>query len=373
MLDRHPEVVVALDPFMPLFRSLRNAVVESFAPAPVRKRFHPNAPFQDYYFDPDGPALLDTLLQARADIPLVEEELVRLRRGCAERTALEAPALGERMDRLEGRSYAALIESGLRIVAGTRPHARWTGCKEVWIHDFVPLLARALPQARFYSIERDPRAIVASLAAMAERDPSQAAHAPSYMRHWRKSIALARRYQADPELRSRFRSISYEHAVAEPEKEARRICEELDIPFSADMLKLSADGWGGNSSYPEAGRDVYSTSSGRWRTTLAEDALRAVDFLCGPEMGLTDYRAATDAGFEPRILRYLERASGQAGSWRSDSGDPMLDIGSELLRHALVGMSGEVHPRVIRRCFLFAETFDAIVHARNGATIARMK
>jgi hypothetical protein len=364
MLDRHPQIAVALDPFMPLFKAIRNAVVLTSAPEAVRRRFDPDAPFQDYYFHPDGPAMLDALIEGDARAPIGDAELAELRRTCAERAALESPTLGERMARLSGASYAELIFDGLRIVGETRPDAVWVGCKEVWVYDFVPLLARAFPQARFYAIERDPRAVVASLVALAQRDPGQAAHAPSYMRHWRKSVALARRFEADPYLRQRFRSISYERIAVDPEAEARGLCGELDVPFTSAMLELSAEGWRGNSSYGD-GRGIYTGSAERWRTDLPTEAVRTVDFMCAPEMRLTAYSPGSDVALDSAILRYMDRASSRPGSWRSDSGDPVVDIGGEVLRHALLAAFGPVDPRVVRRCFLFTETFDAIARPRE--------
>ena len=94
MLDRHPDVTVALDPYLPLFRSLRNALVASRAAKEVRQRFSSSAPFQDYYFDPDGAALLDLMLAGEANLPLDQDELKVLRLKAGERASLESPTLG---------------------------------------------------------------------------------------------------------------------------------------------------------------------------------------------------------------------------------------------------------------------------------------
>ena len=88
MLDRHPQVCVALDPLMPVFRSLRNAVILSTLPAADRKGFTPESPFQDFYFDPAGPAMLDALLDGDAGLPLPPDELARLQQAVPERAAL---------------------------------------------------------------------------------------------------------------------------------------------------------------------------------------------------------------------------------------------------------------------------------------------
>jgi hypothetical protein len=266
---------------------------------------------------------------------------------------------------LAGSDLRALLQHALEIVAAAKPSATWVGSKEVWVFEFVPLLARAFPDARFYAIERDPRAIVASLVAMAARDPTQAAHPPSYMRHWRKSIALSRRFASDPTLATRFRAVSYERLVADPANEARRICAELDVGFSPTMLDLSAEGWTGNSSYAHADRDVYASSRERWRRGLAPEVVRTTDFLCGPEMVLTDYRPEGVPRLDESVLGYLERAGREPGSWRSDSGDAISDLGGELLRHALLDLDGAADAGLVRRCFLFTETFEAIRRART--------
>ena len=352
MLDRHPDVTVALDPFLPLFRSLRNALVASRAAEGVRQRFSSSAPFQDYYFDPDGPALLDLMLAGEADLPLDQEELKALRLKAGERASLESPTLGAQMSGLAGEDYGQLFRSGLDIVAGMKTGVRWAGCKEVWVLEFVPLLARLFPEARFFALERDPRAIVASLLAMAEKDPTQAAHAPSYLRHWRKQVALTHQFAADPLLAGRFRSVSFERLATHPEDEARRLCDALDIDFHPEMLRLSADGWKGNSSFDHGGKDIYAETVDRWRKVLPARVVQAADYLCGPDMALTPYRPITSPKAD-EVLAYLEEAGRETGSWRSGSGDLLVDFGGEMVRQMLLGKSSEPDESLVRRCFLF--------------------
>lgn len=359
MLDRHPAVAVALDPLMPLFRFLRNAMVAAHAADSTRQRFSPASPFQDYYFDPDGPALLDLMLDAPAELPFSQGELAELRGKVTARAALESPALGARLEGLAGSSYAGLFRSALDIIAGMKPGAAWVGSKEVWALEFVPFLARAFPDARFYFLERDPRAIVASLLAMAERDPTQAAHPPSYLRHWRKQVALVRRFEADAALSGRVRRLSFEQLATAPEEEAQNLCQELGIDYAPEMLRLSADGWMGNSSYPHGGKDVYAETIDRWRQALPESIVQTADYYCGPEMALTPYRTATIPD-PAKVLAYLQEAGAHPGSWRSDSGDLLADFGGEMVRHVLTGTNDVPDELLARRCFLFHDTLDAI-------------
>lgn len=368
MLDRHPEVTVALDPLLPLFRSWRNAIIATHAAADVRARFDPASSFHDYYFDPDGPALLNLILAADADLPLDGQELAILRNKVIERASLESPVLGSRMVNLAGPTYRRLLQGAFDTIAESKPGATWVGIKEVWILEFLPALARFFPDARFYVIERDPRAVVASLSALAERDPTQAAHIPSYLRHWRRNIALAREFKADPLLHGRLGLVSYERLAANAEIEMKHICDELEIDFTPAVLRLSADGWKGNSSYDHGGRDVYSESVDRWRRVLPEDIVQAVDFLCGPEAALTPYRTTSTPRAQD-VLGYLAEANTRPGSWRSDRADLLVDFGGELLRYTLLGAKASADEELVKRCFLFRDTFEAIRAAGEWATV----
>ena len=365
MLNRHPAVTVALDPFLPLFRALRNALVAAHAPAALRQRFSPAAPFQDYYFDADGPALLDLMLAAQAGVAVDQDGLFVLREQAASRAALESPALGALMRKLAGNDYGQLLRSSLDIIAGLKPGVRWAGSKEVWVLEFVPLLARLFPEARFFAVERDPRAIVASLLAMAEKDPTQAAHAPSYLRHWRKQVALTHRFERDPMLAGRFRKLSFERLATAPEEQARMLCADLDIEFNPEMLRLSADGWKGNSSFDHGGKDIYAETVDRWRRILPPPMVQTADYLCGPEMRLTPYRPA-DTPDPAAVLACLREAGKTAGSWRSDSGDLLTDFGGEMVRQGILASTKLPDENLMRRCYLFAETLNAIRKTKEG-------
>jgi hypothetical protein len=369
MLDRHPKASVALDPFMPVFRSLRDAIVRESADKRLQRRYTPRLPFQDYYFDSLAPALLDSVLAANLDMNVGASELEFLRNACAERAALESPSLAMHMEKLSGQTYAGLFDSMIALLADQNPEAQWVGCKEVWIEDFVPVLARALPNSRFIAIERDPRAIIASLLALSQASPSQFAHIPSYARHWRKGIALNRRYQRDADITGRFHLVNYESVVADAEGNAHALCNFLGLDFWPGMTNLSEDGWTGNSGYAHAGRDVYVDSLERWRVSLGPDIVAAVDYLCAPEMRLTDYVPISSPCLDTVVARYLLATRGETYSWRSDSGDELADLAGEALRYALLDADSIDSATLLRRSFLFPETYHAIRNVYiNGAS-----
>jgi sulfotransferase family protein len=348
VLAAHSQIEVALDPLMPLFKTIRSAIVGT----------DPAAPFQDFYQAAGGYALLDMLLAGDLSAPVAASELPALRAAVAARAALEAPDVAARAGDLAGGSCQALTASAFDIVAACRAGGttRWVGIKEVWVLDFVPALARGFPAAKFIVIERDPRAVIASLAALAQSDPSQHAHPVSYLRHWRKSVVLARRFGQDPALAGRVCRVSYEDLVSRPAAIVRRLADFLGVGFEPGMLE------------PEEGPDgaarraISDGSRARWRGSLPEPALRAVEFFCGPEMRMAGYRpVAADAGaLTPSVRDYVDRAHAAPGSWRSDCGDPAAEIEFELLRRDLLHRHAAASDTdLVRRCFLFADAYAA--------------
>ena len=366
LLDSHREIRVALDPAMPVFRSMRDAIVAHQKNPLLRERFPAGCPFQDYYFEPLGHSLLDAVLSAYAAMPLNSDEVSRLREDCAARASLESGVMVESMAELSGRTYTEILQSLFSIIADSAPDTVWAGCKEVWIEDFIPVLSRALPECRFLCIERDPRAVMASLLAVTKHDPSQAAHTPSYMRHWRKGVALTRRYLSVPELASRVLLVRYEDLVADPELWAQKLCYFLNLEFDPAMLAISRDGWNGNSGYEHQEKNVYRGSLDRWMNSLSPEMLATVDFLCGPEMNLTPYKLVASGGTDNSVIECLLNANREKYSWRSDSGDALSDFAWEALRRRIIGGDQTPSDALSRRCFLFPETFQAIQSKRKS-------
>jgi hypothetical protein len=289
--------------------------------------------------------------------------------------SFESRDLPARFARLEGATYAGLVANALAIVADMLGGSalRYAGVKEVWTIEFIPALARAFPDARFIIIERDPRAILASASAMARRDPSQAAHAISYLRHWRKNVVLARQFARSPELAGRLDLFKYEELADRPRQGVDAICRTLGLPVDAAMLALeeaidrvTGGCWQGNSSYhTESGR-ITDASIERWREELPPAAIEAVDFYCGPEMQLAGYTVNGKATGSAEIVRYTAAAGAEPGSWRSDTGDLVGDLGLEALHHHLLAWQGDIPPELARRCFLLPWVAGEIAAVRRS-------
>ncbi len=360
MLNAHPQATVMLDPLMPLFRLWRNAAL-------VRAGLDvaPGLPFQDGYFQKQGTAMLDAVLETDTRHAVSASQLPDLTAAVQARMALEHPDLISIMDGWQGDTVDALLRDAMdRFAAGLPAQdggRAWLGIKEVWISDFLPALARALPEARFLLIERDPRGVLASLIGLARKDASQAAHLVSYLRHWRKSAVLAQRFSSLPEFSGRLRVVSYEELAQTPAATIGRVANFLDLEADETMLRpRSVDGSAraANTSF-SASTPISTQSVEQWRKVLSEDETALIETLCGPEMRLSGYTPASAADTcSPAVRRAWIQADKQPGSWRSDAGDLGFDLAFETLRRQLLEQKdAEVDATLIRRCFLFEDTY----------------
>ncbi len=360
MLNAHPQVGVMLDPLMPLFRLWRNAALYRAGIAVA-----PGLPFQDGYFRAQGTAMLDAVLETDTHHAIAPDELPALTAAVQARMALEHPELAPIMDGWQGDTVDLLLRNALKRFADAIPgpqHDRaWCGIKEVWVSDFLPALAHAMPDARFLLIERDPRGVLASLIGLARKDPSQAAHLVSYLRHWRKLAALARHFSSLPELSSRVHVVAYEKLAQNPAAVIGQVAAFLDLQADAAMLRpqsINGCARASNTSF-DASDPISTQSIEQWRSTLSADELALTDALCGPEMRLSGYTPVSAANADaPSVRRAWVQADLQPGSWRSDSGDLDFDLSHEILRYQLLTKpAAETDTALVRRCFLFEDTY----------------
>ncbi len=363
VLNAHHNVYLALDPLMPFFKSLRTALLQRTGDQALAKQYPNASAFQDNYFGAAGRKLLDIILTGDLNISLEAADAPTLGRSIAHRAALESAALANCLSDMRGDTFTELLNDLLvRVSAQSAKSLAWCGTKEVWTTDFIPLLARALPDARFIIIRRDPRAVVASLTAMARSDPSQAAHTISYMRHWRKEAALVDLLVSNQSFADRLLIVRYETLASEPERSVVRLCNFLGIPDDPSMTApVDPDGAPshGNSSYGRFER-IGTTSIERWRDVLDVDLVKAIECHCGPEMLIEDYELLGVPPLPPdlAVARVAFDAHRHPGQWRSDSGNPEMDLRREQRRWMMLQVLGSEPGAVeIREHFLFAPFF----------------
>jgi len=97
------------------------------------------------------------------------------------------------------------------------------------------------PGARFIHVIRDPRAIIASLLQVGKRQKDRGKRARSYMTSVPAAIRYVKEYlraglAASAACPERVLTLVYEELVTNPEKETKKVCQFLEIPWSEEMM-----------------------------------------------------------------------------------------------------------------------------------------
>jgi hypothetical protein len=366
ILSTHPQMMVAICPYLELFRSYRNAVFREQGPG-ARETVPPKAPLQDYYFTDERIRLLDAILSSDLNTPFAPDEWPEFERVSRARGELEAADLAKHFGALRGATYREMFANALRIIGDARnASARtWVGFHEAWAIDFYPALARAFPEARFLIMFRDLRATVNSMQGVRRIDPTQVVQVMSYARHWRKYAALALQYSADPLFAGRLLITSHDRILTDTERSVRELCAFFEVPYDERMIDsrnfvdyTTQATWTGNSSFEDKTEGISAHRATRWKDKLTPDVVDVVEWLAGPELTMMGYKPITQYAHDcvpsDGIIRYISAESDGPSNWRSDLGDPVQDISLEMFRKRLIRAPEDlIDEDASRRLFLF--------------------
>lgn len=366
ILSTHPQMMVAICPYLELFRSYRNAVFREQGPRAM-EAVPPSAPLQDYYFTDERVRLLDAILSSDLSTPFASAEWPAFERTSKARGALEAADLVQHFGALRGATYREMFANALRIIGDSRgASARtWVGFHEAWAIEFYPALARAFPEARFLIMFRDLRATVNSMQGVRRLDPTQVVQVMSYARHWRKYAALALQYSADPLFAGRLLITSHDRILTDTEASVRELCAFFDLPYDERMIDsrnfvdyTTQTTWVGNSSFEDKTEGISAHRATRWKEKLPREVIDVVEWLVGPELTLMGYKPMTQYAHDwaptDDIIRFLRAESDGPSNWRSDLGDPVQDISLEMFRKRLIRAQDDlIDDEAARRLFLF--------------------
>ncbi len=372
MLSAHDEVMIASDPSFPIFTTLYRKLADQHSGL-LGDVLGPGFSFQDYYFSKSKLSFFRQVGKADLKLPVLPDEFDLLKDRIKARAEYECPDLIPMLDRLEGNNFEKILESLLGIVvkARARQQSQWVGLKEVWIIDFIPMLARAFPNARFIVIQRDPRDVLTSMLGVAAQDSSQRGHSLSYLRHWRKYASATHSLVSQAAMASRILPVTYENLVADPGGQARRICAFLEIPYAQEMIDpntfvdySTGEQWTGNSSFDRTLNIISDRSVGKWKEKLDDDNLCMAEYTCEADMKLYGYKtscAHTDDAFLQSAAAISEREKNYSYSWRSDRKDLFMDAACEMLRRKLLSPGfTPVDDHLIAQAFLSPLTYKAL-------------
>jgi hypothetical protein len=175
----------------------------------------------------------------------------------ADRGWIDAYASAPRIDAL----LADLVESLLLPAADAHGKRLLSEKSPPNVFAFESLLA-LFPAARFVLVLRDPRAVVASLLQVGERARQKGVKAAAYTYDVAAAIAYTRKcldagFAAQRAGAGRIHTVVYEQLVQDPEREGRRLCEYLDIPWEPQMLRPGDVEHAGEKAITESSGEVW--------------------------------------------------------------------------------------------------------------------
>ncbi|MEZ5155639.1 MAG: sulfotransferase [Solirubrobacterales bacterium] len=205
--------------------------------------------------------------------PMTVERVIRV---MAAAGPLEAHGLSEeemraRLGALEDLKAAAVLRCFYEAAAESGGASRWGDDTPSYLKR-MRRIQRALTEARFIHVVRDGRDTLAARPA-----EINAGAAIATGQRWNKKV---RSVQVQAHLMNHLLEVRYEDLIADPERELRRVCEFIELPFEAGMA-----------SPPDRSRiEAALGPVGSWRERLEPDQLEAFEEVAGPMLDELGYR-----------------------------------------------------------------------------------
>lgn len=366
MLSARPEYLIVSDPFVYFFKAYRDHHLQRAGAT----GWHPDEPTSDWFLSPHHGAL-QRILAAGLDEDIPQALLARLRSDIRAWKGEQHPRLCARLEEVEGETFAEVYRGLIRLAVelyGSEA-TQVAGTKLSWCEEFLPALARAFPEMRFVLLIRDLRAIVASQ--NSQRGVGEGKRPLLfYVRHWRKSVAFARRFtHGESALSDRVRLVRYEDLVSGPTAALEELCSFARLRFDPQMVRVEAfrsegeDGaWRPNSSYGRPATGIYTASLERWREVLSAAEIDAVNALAGPELALMGYdlpgdvmrpAACLGTACEPDVAELAPWIQPfPCSAYLREPHERVREYAAEDLRRAVIEGSADVDPDTEQRLLL---------------------
>jgi len=361
-LNNHSAVRMTLDPFIPLFRFYRDSLLKSVGALHLLDLV-PSTVLDDYYHSDAKLAVFKAMQAADPDIPFAPHDWPALRATMASRLKVASVNLIPHLDLLPAPTFREVFRNTMKVVAAPDPRTEleWVGFNDNWTAEFLPLIARLDPEAKFMLHLRDPRAVINS-SEFAEPNPAKRPTVVSFARGVRKYLALAAVLPADPYLKRRLLISQYEQYVAAPELETRRMTDFLGVAFEPEMLDVSRFKKADGTQWP-ADPAIYRSSVGVWREEMPKPMAELVECVCDPEMRLHGYLPEVynrRTGLSDSALAFAYENARDCLGWRTDFPEIEHTIGAELYRQRVLEARGTFSQDGIERSFLFPDVYEQV-------------
>jgi len=271
---------------------------------------------------PDESYFLPQLAHRHGDRPVVDAFLDDLRRLPTLREWELSP--DEVRERLRpGMTLGEAVGAVYETYAAQQGKPRW-GDKTPMYMQYLPLLERLFPDARYVHLIRDGRDAALSFLQMPEGVVTKTwAHprdAAGFACQWRSEVAAARSLGRRVGS-SRYVELRYEQLVEDPGGELRRLCAFADLPFEAEMLAYAGN--------VDVSRKPHQQSLTRpptpglrdWRTAMSAADTAAFQEIASDLLADLGYPLAKGAPRRPtgRGRRRLASYRALTAAWRASA------------------------------------------------------
>ena len=235
---------------------------------------------------------------------------------------------------------------------------------------FLPL-AKTFKNSKFIVIIRDPRAVIGAHINIKKKYKSRIANALSYIKCWRKMIALTIYYKSLKIFKNRLFVVVHEDLVKNPKKVCKKLCNFLNVKFENQMLDTTkyldpATGkiWMGNSTFEKTTFGFSKKRTTRWKKKLSYSQIKAIEFIAYHEMKLLNYKFYKNENIAElkNGLSFLINDDTKKRKWRTGATNRTeQNYGVEFFRNYLFDVNSVVKDKsLLRRLFLFEEVYKKI-------------
>lgn len=229
---------------------------------------------------------------------------------------LSAEAVAERLR--PGMTPGEAIGAIFAAYADVHGKPRW-GDKTPLYMQYLPLLERLFPTARFVHLVRDGRDAALSFLSVPRGIMTEGwgypTDAAGFARLWRTEVnaarALGRRVGAE-----RYLEVRYEDLVREPASELRRVCGFVGLEYQEDMLAYVGHSDSARKPHQQRLNQPPTAGVRDWRTELTPADGAAFEAVAGDVLGMLGYETRLPAHRLVRERLRLTTYRAKTSAWR---------------------------------------------------------
>jgi hypothetical protein len=207
--------------------------------------------------------------------------------------------------------HSMFRKEGIKLIVDKNPlHSR-----------FSDSLLSIFPNAKFIHLIRDPRAVTSShIKSLKQKSPTNLAY------EWRllnEKVEIVKR--SNPQL---FHTLKYEGFTANPDLEARKLFDFLDLPFDPEILNASitikekylSNTYLSLPHHKNISTPINTSKNDAWKKNLTSDEVNLINTICQDQLISYSYR------FNPTISSFTIQLKIFKGRWKSKLKNRLLQF-----------------------------------------------